>query len=287
MRKQLIASLVVACTFLFLAHWSYAAPTTVNLDFNGSGSTLAATGFDGAYMLNPAGFTVGGGRLTMTTLPGDSFGQYETDPDSAQNWFFSNIEALSATTLEAHVRVTNVNQNFHGGGIWMGTDEDHYIRLGIFNNSFIGGVSVEALRENEDRWTGAVPPGPGDDIVSQTIGGIQASPQTTPIDAVLRLVRTGSTVQAFASIDNGVTFQQVGGPGYTFVGFATPGNPQGNGSNTIESPVSFKVGTYAVGDGTSPASFAFDSLTATSTPEPASLGAMALLGLVALRRRAR
>lgn len=283
MRKQLLASLVVACAFL-IVQWTQAAPTTVNLDFNGSGSTLAATGFDGAYMLNPAGFTVGGGRLTMQTLPGDSFGQYETDPDTAQNWFFSNIEALSATTLEAHVRVTGLNSNFHGGGIWMGTDEDHYIRLGVFNNTFIGGVGIEALRENEDRWSGAVPPGQGDDIVSQTIGNVQPSPQTTPIDAVLRLVRTGSTVQAFASVDNGVTFQQVGGAGYTFIGFATPGDPQGNGSNTIESPVSFKVGVYAVGGGATPATFAFDSLSATSTPEPASLGAIALVGLVALRR---
>jgi hypothetical protein len=77
----------------------------------------------------------------------------------------------------------------------------------------------------------------------------------------------------------------VGGPGYTFVGFATPGDPQGNGSNTIESPVSFKVGVYALGGGTSPATFAFDSLSATSTPEPTSLAALALLGLVGLRRR--
>ena len=214
----------------------------------------------------------------MQTLDGDTFGQFETDPDSAQNMFYSVIDALNQTTVQAHVTYSNLNSNFHGGGIWMGTDQDHYIRLALFNNTFEGGVAVEALRENEDRWVNAVPPGQGDDIVSQVIGNIAASPQTTPIDADLRLVRNGSTVQAFASI-NGGAFQQVGGPGYTFIGFATPGDPQGNGSNTQEAPISFKVGVYAVGGGASPANIAFDTFTATSTvPEPATLGGVIVAG---------
>ena len=102
---------------------------------------------------------------------------------------------------------------------------------------------------------------------------------------MLRLVRTGSDVQALVSI-NGGAFQTVGGPGFFFTGFATPGDPQGNGSNTQEG--GFKVGVYAVGGGASPASIAFDSLSATSTvPEPASIGVVLLAGGLGLRRRNR
>lgn len=284
MRKlSAFSAMAVAC---LAATSALARPANVNLDFNGSGNTLAATGFDGAYNLNTSGFNVGGGRLSVTGLPGDTFGNYENDPDSAQNFFYSNIDNLPSITAEATVRVSGLNSNFEGGGIWLGTDTDHYIRLALFNNTFEGGIAVEALRENEDRWTGATPPGQGDDIVSRVIQNVAASPQGPDINATLRLVRTGSNVQAFASI-NGGAFQQVGGPGFTFVGFGSPGDPQGNGSNTQEAG-GLKVGVYALG-GNSPtttdALFAFDSLTATATPEPASLGLVALAGGLMFRRR--
>lgn len=251
------------------------AVSSVNLDFNGSGSTLADTGFDAVYGLDATGFSVGGGRLTVQTLPGDTFGDFENDPDSARNMFYSNLDAFDQTTVEARVRVSGLNQNFHGGGIWMGTDQDHYIRLALFNNTFEGGVAVEALRENQDLWPGNTPPGPGGDIIGRVIQNIAPSPQVTPIDVVLRLVRTGSNAEAFASFDDGATFQQVGGAGFSFDGIVTgPGQGFGGGTS-IEG--GFKVGVYAVGGGTNPASFAFDSFSATSVPEPASMGLLALL----------
>ncbi len=290
MKKLLaISTFAIGCAVALCATPAWSFPSSITLDFNGSGSTLAATGFDAAYNLNTSGFTVGGGRLTMQTLPGDTFGQYtppDTDPDTAQNVFYSVIDNNPLTTVQASVRYTNLNSNFHGGGIWLGTDTDHYFRLALFNNTFEGGIAVEGLRENQDRWGGATPPGPGDDIVGRVIPNIATSPQGAAIDAVLRIVRAGSNVQAFASI-NGGPFQQVGGPGFTFTGFASPGDPQGSGSNTQEAPVSLKVGVYAVGGGATPANIAFDSLTATSTvPEPASLGALAIAaGLIWRRRR--
>jgi len=278
-----LSAIAVAC---IATTGAFARPANVNLNFNGSGNTLAATGFDNAYNLNTAGFNVAGGRLSVTGLPGDTFGNYENDPDSAQNFFYSSIDNLPQITVEAAVRVSGLNSNFEGGGIWLGTDTDHYIRLALFNNTFEGGIAVEALRENEDRWVNAVPPGPGEDIVGRVIPNIAASPQGADIDAVLRLVRNGSTVQAFASI-NGGAFQQVGGAGFTFTGFASPGDAQGNGSNTQEAG-GLKVGVYALG-GNSPtttdAIFAFDSLTAVATPEPASLGLVALAGGLMFRRR--
>jgi hypothetical protein len=262
------------------------AVTSVNLDFNGSGSTLLATGFDAAYNLNTAGFAVGGGRLTMQTLPGDTFGNYENDPDSAQNFFYSAIEPLGQTTVEARVRVSGLNQNFHGGGIWMGLDTDHYIRLALFNNTFEGGVAVEALRENQDFWPGNTPPGPGNDINARVIANIAPSPQVNPIDVVLRLVRTGNDAAAFASFDDGATFQQVGGAGFTFDGVVTGPGQGPNGGPSIEDGI-FKVGVYALGGGTNLATFAFDSFSAVSVPEPAAAVATLALGLGACLRRRR
>jgi hypothetical protein len=262
-----------------------ARPASVNLDFNGSGNTLAATGFGNVYTLDNTHFNVGGGALTIQTQGGDTFGDYENDPDSAKNMFYSDLDVAGfpTTTLEARVHVTGLNVNFHGGGIWMGTDQDHYVRLGIFHNTFLTGgpLGVELLRENEDRWTGATPPGQGDDIVGNQTGLGGTSPQSTPIDAILRIVRNGNTVAGFFSTDNGATFLPAGSIG----GFALPGDPQGNGSNTEENTAlhplnGLKVGVYAFGgpDPQTPANFAFDSLSASSTPEPASLGLIALAG---------
>jgi hypothetical protein len=124
--------------------------------------------------------------------------------------------------------------------------------------------------------------------VSNATGLGGTSPQTNPIDVILQVVRTGNTVDGFYSLDNGTTFLPAG----SFSGFALPGDPQGLGSNTIEDTVAnpllgLKVGVYAFGgpDPQTPATFAFDSFSAVSTPEPASLGLVALAGGLMIRRR--
>ena len=289
MRKLLLsatAPVAIAGAVLVCAHDAHAGGTSVNLTFDAPAGGVGGTGFEGVYSEIPSGYSLGGGRLTINTLPGDTFGDYENDPDTADNMFFSVIQPLGQTTVEARVRVSNLNVNFHGGGIWLGVDQDHYIRLGIFHNTFEGGVAGEGLRENQDRWTGNIPPGPGNDIVGRVIPGLAPAPQTTPLDVVLRLVRDGDTAQGFISTDNGVTFQQVGGPGFTFDTIVTGPGQGPNGGPSIEDGM-FRVGVYAFGgpDGSTPAQFAFDSFSAVSVPEPASLGALALGTLLALRRR--
>lgn len=257
------------------------AASGFSLDFNNApGSTVANTGFENAYNVDPAGFDVGGGTLTIRTLPGDTFGNYENDPDTAKNMFYTSVDVGAQTVALAKVNVSGLNVNFHGGGVWMGTDQDHYARLGVFHNSFIAGgaVAVELLRENEDRWGGASPAGQGDDIVSL---GTAIGPADVARDILLRLTRTGNTVVGEYSLDNGGSFLPAG----SFGGFALPGDPQGQGSNTIEAPATFKVGVYAFGgpDGAAPGVFAFDSLVV--TPEPASLATLAPGGLLLRRRR--
>jgi hypothetical protein len=276
MRNALLAG--VATLALAAMASSASAVSSVSYDFNGGGGGVGNTGFTSVYTEDTTGYTLGSGKLTIRTLPGDTFGNYENDPDTAKNMFYSVLDPLSSTTVEARVNVSGLNVNFHGGGIWMGTDQDHYARLGVFHNTFLGGgpIGIELLRENQDRWGGATPPGQGDDIVSQGTGLGGTSPQSTPIDVILRLVRTGNSVTGTYSLNNGATFLPAG----NFSGLALPGDPQGLGSNTIEPPGNFKVGVYAFGgpDGSAPAVFAFDSFTATSVPEPASIASLLLLG---------
>jgi hypothetical protein len=288
MKNALLAAL--AAGTLSVVSTAALAVSSVSYDFNGGAGGIGGTGFTNVYNQNPAGYTLGGGKLTMQTLPGDTFGQYETtsDPDSAQNVFYSIIDPLDQTTEQATVNVSGLNSNFHGGGIWMGTDEDHYVRLGVFHNTFLsnpsGPIGIELLRENQDRWSGATPPGQGDDIVSNATGIGGTDPQTGSLDVMLKLVRTGNSVSGFYSLDNGATFQPAG----TFSGLALPNDPQGLGSNTIEENV-WKVGVYAVGGGNPPANYAFDSFSASSVPEPASLGVLMLVsvtgGLIRRNRR--
>lgn len=277
----MIRSVLISAVLLTSACSAFGA-SGYSLDFNGGpGNSLADTGFASGYNVDGAGFNVGSGKLTIRTLPGDTFGNYENDPDTAKNVFYTPVDVGAQTVAEARVRVSALNVNFHGGGIWMGTDEDHYVRLGVFHNSFLGGgpIGIELLRENEDRWGGAVPPGPGDDIVGIGTGIGQASPMVNPIDVILRITRNGNTVAGEYSLDNGSTYLSAGNIG----GLALPGSPQGNGSNTIEG--GFKVGVYAFGgpDGAQPGVFEFDSLVV--TPEPTSLAALSLTGALLRRRR--
>ena len=274
MRNTLAA--VVLLSTAALAH----GVSGFSRDFNGTSAganpTLAETGFSGAFNFDASGLTLGGGTLTTRTLGGDSFGNFENDPDSAKNWLYNEVDVGAQTIATARLTVSGLSENFHGGGIWMGTDQDHYVRMGVFHNSFIAGgpVAVEVLRENEDRWGGATPPGQGDDISGNAtaVGALSV----LPLDIILRITRTGNSVAGDYSLNGGTTFL----PGGTFGGFALPGDPQGLGSNTIESNT-LKVGIYTAGGAN--ASFAFDSLVV--TPEPASLAALAMGGLLLRRRR--
>ncbi|GEM_PF-2962155 len=245
------------------------AVSSVNLQFGGAGSTLADTGFGAVYQLDPTGFLVGGGKLSLNTLPGDTFGDYENDPDSAKNMFYTEITPFGRTVVQAKVTVANLNVNFHGGGVWMGTDQDHYIRAGVINNTFEGGISFESLRENEDLWPGATIPGPGNDIDGKQFGLTSlSSPLLTPAPVVLRIIRNGNTVRTAISLDDGVTWSPAGGPAvdYKFTNLATsPTDPGIAGvGNTVEGV--FKVGVYAFGgpDGSIPGTFDYDTFTANS-----------------------
>lgn len=288
---RLVSRLVCVAAVATLASAVSAQVSSLNLDFNGSGGGLLNTGFDAAYSPDSTTFNLnfqGNGRLGILTAPGDIFGNYENDPDTAKNVFYTNFNVSARTVAEVKVTALNINQNFHGGGVWMGTDEDHYIRLGIINNSFEGGVIIEALRENEDRWPqdGTYPNRPGfdiegralnvNDLTTPTVGGAATGRDLT--DGILRLVRDGNAVACYFSSDNGATFTRVGGAGYSFNSFATdattlrvdnrtasnPNNPDTT-SSTVEG--GFKVGVYAFGGGSSGAVLQFDSLTAiTGTP---------------------
>lgn len=278
------ARLALSVLALIISGVSAQAATSVDLQFNGSGNSLAATGFDGVYQEDTSNYNVGGGSLTINIQPGDIFGRYEasSDPDDAKNVFYSNLDAQTSTTVQAKLTANNLNQNFHGGGIWLGTDEDHYIRLGLSHNTFEGGVVVEVLRENEDLWPGEG--GPGGDILSA-----RSTPVGSPLSAVtiwLKLVRDGSAAQGYFSTD-GLGWTSVGPQ---FTGIVTGPGQGYNGGPTIEG--GFKVGVWAFGGDANqqPASVSFDSFSASAVPEPGSLLALGagLIGFAgALRRRVR
>jgi hypothetical protein len=291
--------LVVAATVLTIGSAAaFGQVSSLNLDFNGGGGGVLNTGFESAYNPDASGVLVnnaGNGKLGILTQPGDTFGNYENDPDTAKNFFYTNFNVGDRAVLEARVNALNLNENFHGGGIWMGTDQDHYIRLGLINNGFepqptgsTGNVVVEALRENEDRWptNGVYPNRPGFDIEGRSLGIADSStatvggaPNGRDVTAILRLVRDHHAVAAYVSTDNGATFRRVGGDTYSFNALATDAtslpidnrtvadpNNADKTSHTVE-PGFFKVGAYALGGGSSGAVIQFDSLSAiTGTP---------------------
>ncbi|RYG23933.1 PEP-CTERM sorting domain-containing protein [bacterium] len=270
MRKILITG-ATALGFASLV----SAQTSVTLDFGGSGNTLAATGFDSVLNEDNTAYNVAGGVLSMITRSGDIFGNYENDPDVAKNIFSSNLEMTAGTIMDAHVTVSGLNVNFHGGGIWMGLDTDHYIRLGVINVNT--NLVVEGIRENEDLWNdpGSGHNGPGGDIVGIQSGSLGPTPQVGSLEFDLRLIRSGTDVSAF---------YQVGGGGYvslgTFNDFRTVGGGFTEGSQLM-------VGVYAFGgpDQQDPATFDFDSFSASAVPEPASMLALGIGALAMLRRR--
>src|SRR5689334_19485184 len=165
-RRANRATAITFATAVLAAASSATLAQTINLQFNAPAGGVGSTGFDAAYGYDPATATLAGGKLSLQTGPGDTFGNYENDPgDTARNMFYNNVaNPPTRTIIEAKVTVSDLNVNFHGGGIWMGTDTDHMLRLGVINNTFEGGVDIEGLRENEDLWPGAAVPGPGNDI---------------------------------------------------------------------------------------------------------------------------
>ena len=264
--------LITGATSLLIVSLSM-AQTSVNLDFNGSGSTLAATGFDNVINEAPSGYSVGGGKLSITTLPGDIYGDYDSPNGAAKNIFTSNLDTTDGTVVNSHVTVFGLNANFHGGGVIMMLDTDHYVRLGVINAG--SNILVEGIRENEDLWT--VRGGPGGDIVGHQSAALGASPQVGSLDIDLRLVRTGTNVDALYSLD---------GTNYTLVGSYADFRTTGGGFTTSSQ---LKAGVYAFGgpDNQIPATFAFDSFHGQAVPEPATLAALGLGTAAMLRRRKR
>jgi len=267
-RRHRAASITFAAAVLAAAS-SVTLAQSINLQFNAPAGGVGSTGFDAAYGYDPATASLSGGRLVIQTNGGDTFGNYENDPgDTAKNMFYNNVaNPPTRTVIESKVTVSNLNVNFHGGGIWMGTDTDHMLRMGVINNSFEGGVDIEGLRENEDLWPNPAPPtppGPGNDIQGVHHGLGITTPQEAPLDIILRVIRDGDGATMFYSLDNGATFTRHPAPstGFTMDNMVTgPGQGFNNGAS-IEG--GYKVGLYAFGgpDGQIPATFAFDYFTA-------------------------
>lgn len=258
--KWITALAALAC----MAGASLAA-TSVNLEFNGSGNTLEATGFDDVYNLNPPTFTVGGGALTITTTDTDIYGQYENNPNNGKNVFYSVIDPQYKTVLDTKVTYNNLNHNYQGGGIWIGTDEDHYVRLGVVNVDT--NIRTEFIRENVDLWNNPAGGynGPGGDIKNTGGPNITASPLTQSLTVYLRIVREGRSASGYYSLD---------GTNYTFIATwtdvatgPTPDYPH------IPADATCKVGVYAFGNAGPPddpryrgdATAAFDYLHAVSS----------------------
>jgi hypothetical protein len=278
MRKQYLIPMLVLAT----ASAVMALPSTLNLNFasDPTSTDVPDTGFDAAYNPTPdpnpsnfnpttaSGFYIGANpnpsygtnnMLNIWTDPGDIYGDYEDAVNSAQNVFYSNFATGSQTTVTANVILQNLNNNYHGGGIWLGTDENHYIRLGVIYNG--GTANIEMLRENEDLWqpqtNGQGQSGDGNDIADQQ----EVTPDTSAgsylnaISVELQLILTGSTARAQYSLNGGATWLPVDAAVPYFAGVATS---PADGA-TVQG--GFKVGVFGFGGGSTTTGEALASFT--------------------------
>lgn len=282
-RQSILAAAILFAAASPAAHAIIGTPTSVSINFANLSATPANdnnpqdAGFPSVY--NPSGspnpsnsnpvgatgFFVGpnpnpsygtNNMLNIWTDPGDIYGDYEDQTNSAKNVFYSSLATGSETIVTANVIVQNLNNNYHGGGIWLGTDENHYIRLGVIYNG--GNANIEMLRENEDLWTPPGNPantgtnglsGDGNDIADQ-----QEQTSDTPIpnsnpqalealSVELQLILTGSTARAQYSLDGGSTWSPVNANVPYFAGIATS---PADGA-TVQG--GFKVGVFGFGGG--------------------------------------
>ena len=121
--------------------------STVTLDFNGGAGGIADTGFTSILAtshgkgLIPADVKLSGGKLLVTTTPGDFVSTINNQDDALD----LNVDATRNFIVQTRLTGAPFTKSFQGGGIFIGTNEDNYVKLvACFNGKQILQFASEA-----------------------------------------------------------------------------------------------------------------------------------------------
>jgi len=151
--------------------------TTATLDFTGAAGGVDNTGFTGVLAtshgagLITQNLTVGGGVLTVKTTSGDLVSSVNSQDDALD----LNLDGTSDYTVQTQLGGLPFAANYQSGGIFVGTDQDNYVKLVAAYN---GGPCLQLASEVNGVFTTIAQP-------SLSFSGISS------LD--LRLVGTAST----------------------------------------------------------------------------------------------
>jgi len=147
-------------------------PTAPSDEFDGG--ALDTCRWSGIVRHDPAGYTVGDGRLTLPAAHGDFFA---AGPNTNPNIL---LQPAPAGPWTMTTRMTfNPNENYEQAGLLVYGDDANYVKADLVH---AGGRALEFLREDDD--------------VAAGFGGTVALPGDFPTTVELRVVSDGTTLTA-------------------------------------------------------------------------------------------
>jgi hypothetical protein len=171
--------------------------------------------FSAASGYEPSSISVKTGSLFITSRSGEFFRRPPTVTANRQinalgvgfNYTGSDVLRIETTVIRPAFNTDGV-QNFEQGGIWLGLDEDNYIKLVVQKNNTAG--TQARIQMSVERYGQPLP----GTITLQELNTGNAAPGTSPLNSnyylLLELDRVNGVARGYYSVNGGALTQVVG-----------------------------------------------------------------------------